>query len=255
MPKEIKKKVLQRLYIKEKKSTYTIAKILGYSHSTIQYQCKKCGIKLRPSQKGKLKGLNKTTVKNLYVKEEKSIHKIANMLNCSPSSILYRCKKYGIKLRPRMKIIKGLNKAILNRLYVKEGKSINKIAKKYACSHSVIESRCRQFGIQLRSPRRVKELTKSMLQKLYVEEGKTVREIARIIGCSREPVRIKCKQYGIPLRRPGNKMLKEINESALRKLYVEEGKAVTEIAKIFGCVVSTISQRIKRFGLKEELKM
>ena len=98
-------------------------------------------------------------------------------------------------------------------------------------------------------------MTKPVLQKLYVKEGKTVREIAKIIGCSREPVRLKCKQFGVPLRRPGNRELEEINEQALRRLYVKERKTVTEIAKIFGCVVSTISQRVKRFGLKKELGM
>ena len=255
MPKELNKKVLQIMYLNEGKSTYTIAKILEYSHSTIQYRCKKYGIKLRPSQKGKLKGLNKATVQRLYLNEQKSIHKIAKMLNCSPSSILYRCKKYEIKLRPRMKVIKGLTKSTLQRLYVKEGKSINKIAEKYSCSHSVIESRCRKHGIQLRSPKRIIGLTKSVLQELYDKEGKTVREIAKIIGCSREPVRLKCRQFGVPLRRPGNRELKEINEEALRRLYVKERKTVTEIAKIFGCVVSTISQRIKKFGLKKELGM
>ena len=255
MAKEISKKVLQRFYIKEKKSTYTIAKLLGYSHSTIQYRCKKYGIKLRPSQKGKLKGLNSEMVHRLYIKEQRSIHKIAKLLNCSPSSILYRCKKYGIELRPRMKVIKGLTKSTLHRLYVKEAKSISKIAEKFSCSHSIIESRCRQFGIQLRSPKRIKGLTKSVLQKLYVKEGKTVREIAKIIGCSREPVRLKCKQFDVPLRRPGNRELDEINKSVLRRLYVKERKTVTEIAELFGCVVSTISQRIKRFGLKKELGM
>ena len=125
----------------------------------------------------------------------------------------------------------------------------------FSCSHSVVEARCRQNGIQLRSPKRIKGLNKSVLQKLYVEEGKTIREIAKIIGCSREPVRLKCKQCAIALRRPGNRELEEINESALRRLYIKEGKGVTEIAKIFGCVVSTISQRVKRFGLKKELKI
>ena len=253
MAKELNKKLLQRLYLKEGKSTYTIAKILGYSHSTIQYRCKKYGIKLRPSQKGKLKGLNKETVKRLYLNEELSIHKIAKMLDCSPSSILYRCKKYGIKLRPRIKVIRGLSRSTLHRLYVKEEKSINKIAEKFECSHSLIESRCRQYGIQLRSPKRIKGLTKSLLQKLYAREGKTVREIAKIIGCSREPVRLKCREFGVPLRRPGNRELKEINKEALRELYVKERKTVTEIAKIFDCVVSTISQRVKFFELKKEL--
>jgi transposase-like protein len=254
MTNAISKKLLQKLYVKEGKSTYTIANLLGYSHSTIQYRCKKYGIKLRPSQKGKLKGIHRGTIYKLYVSDKKSIHKIARLLNCSPSSILYRCKKYGIKLRPRKKEIPGLNRSILYRLYVKEGRSINKIAEKFACSHSVIESRCIQNGIELRAPKRIKGLTKALLYKLYVQEEKTVRAIAKIIGCSREPIRIKCKEFGVPLRRPGNRELVEINEPVLRQLYINEGKGVTEIAKQCGCVPSTISQRIKRFGLKDELR-
>jgi transposase len=246
--KGLKKSLLQKLYVKEKKSTYTIAKILGCSHSTIRDYCKKYGIKLRPSQTGKLKGLNKATVKKLYLNEQKSINKIAKMLDCSPSSILYQCKRYGIKLRPRMKVIKGLNKSTLQRLYVKEDKSINMIAVKFKCSYSVIEYRCRKYGIQLRGRRIIKGLNNSVLQKLYVEEGKTVREIAKIIGCSREPIRLKCKQFGVLLRPPGNKRV-DIDKSTLRRLYVKEGKSMSEIAKIYGCVVSTIYNKAKKIGL------
>ncbi len=246
--KGLKKSLLQKLYVKEKKSTYTIAKILGCSHSTIRDYCKKYGIKLRPSQTGKLKGLKKATVKKLYLNEQKSIYIIAKMLNCSTSSIFYHCKRYGIKIRHRTKVIKGLNKSTLQRLYVKEGKSINKIAVKFKCSPYVIESRCRKYGIQLRGRRIIKGLNNSVLQKLYVEEGKTVREIAKIIECSREPIRLKCKQFGIPLRPTGVKRV-DIDKSTLRRLYVKEKKTFIEIAKIFNCAVSTVYNRAKSIGL------
>ena len=64
MNKGLNKEILKRLYIKEGKSTYAIAKILGCSQGTILHRCKKYGIQLRPSQQGKLKGLNKETVKS-----------------------------------------------------------------------------------------------------------------------------------------------------------------------------------------------
>jgi DNA-binding CsgD family transcriptional regulator len=223
--------------------------MFGCSSSTIKDRCKKYGIKLRPSQKGKLKGLNEETLRRLYVKEQMSMSKIARMLGCSLTSIRYRLKKYGIKIK-KMKDIKGLNKPTLHRLYVKEGKSINKIAEKFACSYGAIEFRCRRYGIQLRSPRRIKGLTKSELQKLYVKEGKTVREIAGIVGCSRDGVRYRCQQFGIPLRKPGSKKL-EIDKSTLRRLYIKEGKSGIEVADIFDCSISVISQRVKLFGLKK----
>jgi len=200
----------------------------------------------RPSQVGTLKGLNKETFKRLYITEQKSLHEIARIFKCSTTAVIYRCKRYGIKLRPRMKEIKGLNKSTLQRLYVKEGTSINKIAKMFSCSFIIIQNRCKKYGIELRKP---KELNRPLLQKLYIEEGKTIRKIAEILGCSREGVRIRCKQFGIELR-PRNRKF-EIDESTLHRLYIKEGKTLTEVAAIFGCAVSTISKRAKRLGLKK----
>ncbi len=43
----------------------------------------------------------------------------------------------------------------------------------------------------------------------------------------------------------------DIDESTLRRLYIKEGKSMPEVAKIFDCSVSVISQRVKQFGLKK----
>ena len=174
--------------------------------------------------------LDKDTLYKLYIKQGKSIHKIAKLFGCSITLVRYRCIKYGIKLRPRWKSIK-IKKSVLQKLYVNEGKSLEKIADMLSCSPITVKARCRQYGIETRGTKRIKWLKKSLLQKLYVTEGKTIREIAGIMGCSREVIRVRCKKFGIPLRRPGNRKLEEINKTALRKLYVKEGKTVTDIAK------------------------
>jgi transposase len=49
---------------------------------------------------------------------------------------------------------------------------------------------------------------------------------------------------------PGSKKVK-IDESTLRRLYVKEGKSIPEIAKAFNCGVSTVSKKVKQFGLKK----
>jgi transposase len=151
-------------------------------------------------------------------------------------------------------MIEGLKRESLERLYIIEQKSTPEIAKIYGCSPRTIQDRCRKYGIKL-SPRgrTNKWLNKSFLQKLYVKEGKTIREIAKILSCSHETVRNRCEQFGIPLKPPGGREL-EIDESTLRRLYVEEEKSINEIAKIFDCAFSTISQKVKRFGLKRSLK-
>ena len=193
-------------------------------------------------------GLNKRTLKRLYIKEGKSIHKIAKMYGCSITLVRYRCIKYGIKLRPRWKSIK-IKKSVLQKLYVKEGKSLEKIADMLSCSPSTVMARCRQYGIKTRGAKRVKGLKKSLLQKLYIREGKTIREIAGIMGCSREVIRVRCEKFGIPLRPTGSKGV-DIDKSTLRRLYVKEGKSMPEIAKIYGCAVSTISCKAEKYGIK-----
>ncbi|KPJ56039.1 MAG: hypothetical protein AMJ42_05835 [Deltaproteobacteria bacterium DG_8] len=196
-----------------------------------------------------IEGLNKETLKRLYIKEQKTTIEIAKMFGCSPFAILYRCKRNRIKLRPRGWRIKELDKSVLRRLYVKEGKSSKIIAEMFSCSPDTVLNRFREYGIPLRD-RSIKRLTKALLQRLYVKEGKTVREIAKIVGSSREVVRRKCKQFGIPLRNPGSKKI-EIDKSALRRLYVKEGKSIKKIAKIFNCSISPISKRVMLFGLKK----
>ncbi len=193
-------KALKRLYVKEAKSIYTIAAMFNCSPSTVRYWCRKYGISLRPSQKGKLKGLNSEILNRWYIKEQKSIYGIDKMLGCSTTSLLYRCKKCGIKMRPRVKEVKGLSKSTLQRIYVKEGKSTDKIAEMFSCSVLTVRNKCRKYGIKLRGSRWIRGLSKSLLQRLYIKEGKSLREIAKILGCSREVVRKRCKQFGIKLR-------------------------------------------------------
>ena len=200
-----------------------------------------------------IQGLDRDTLKRLYLKEKRSLHEIARMFGCSYFCVHYRSTKYGIKLRPktwRRKI--HLDKTVLKRLCVKEGQSSKKIAEMMSCSHATVLKRCREYGIPLKG-QRVEGITKRQLKKLYVTEGKTIRAIAKDIGCSGELIRRRCKEFGIPLRNPGTKKL-AIDAFTLRRLYVKEGMSMTAIAKLFACSVSSIYQRITLFGLKKALE-
>lgn len=166
-------------------------------------RCREYGIKTRPSNRGKLKEINRALLHKLYVTDQRSASIIAKQLNCSLSSILFRLKRFRIKIRPIRREIKGLNKTVLHRLYNKENKTIVDIANMFSCSNSLIRRIFREYGIQLRPLKRIKGLTKVLLYELYVEKGETIREIAMIEKCSYEVVRRRCKKFGIPLRQPG----------------------------------------------------
>ncbi len=197
------------------------------------------------------KELDTEAITRLYIKEKRSLRAIAEMYGLAPSTVRYRSIKYGIKLRPQAGSRRiNLNKSVLKKLYVKEGRSSKEVAAMLSCSSLTVLKRCKEYGIPLRA-QEIKGLSKALLQKLYVKEGKTIRDIAKIHGCSFEPVRKRCKQFGIPLRKPGNRIV-QIDESTLRRLYIKEGKSMVEIAKAFNCVVSTVSKKVKQFGLKKE---
>jgi DNA-binding CsgD family transcriptional regulator len=193
-----------------------------------------------------IEGLNKETLYKLYIKEGKSTYGIAKMYGCTTMTVWTRCKKYGIKTRPRWESVK-IKKSVLQKLYVKEGKSLEKIANILSCSPHTVGKRCREYGIEIR----VKRFKKSLLKKLYVTESKSTREIAKLLSCSRGTVVKRCKQLGIPLRPPGQRRV-DIDKPTLRRLYIKEGKTFTEIAKIYNCSFWTISNKVKRFGLKME---
>lgn len=248
MTKDLDKKTLTRLYVREQKTLYGIAKIFGCSTGKVYSRCKKYGINLRLSRASQLKGLNKEVLKKLYITERKPTTQIAKMFSCSPGTIWNRCRQYGIKLRPSSVKKITITKSALQKVYVKERIPVKEVEKRFSCSHTTIFQRCMQYGIPFRN-KKVEGISHEILQKLYVKERKTIREIANISGCSREVVRKRCKKFDIPLRNPGS-VIRDIDEQVLKRLYAKENKTIKEIARIFDCATYTISQRVKQFGLK-----
>ena len=192
-------------------------------------------------------GLNKEIIKRLYITEKNSTAKIAKMFGCTHITVCMRCRKYGIKLRPKSGTIEGLNKSVLQRLYIRDGKSLDEIANMFSCHPQTVRMYCKKYNIKTRGHREIKGLSKSLLHKLYAKEEKTTREIGKIIGCSYDVVRKRCREHGIPLRPTGSKRV-DIDKSTLRRLYVQEGRSAAEIAKILGCSLSRVYKGAREIG-------
>jgi len=156
---ECKKSVLLRLYVQEDKPPRKIAQMFSCTPATIRNRFRQYGIPLKDT---KVKGLNKAQLQKLYVNEGKSIHEIAKIIGCSHETVRKRCMQHGIKLRPIGNRIMGVDKSAIERLYVKEGKSLSKIAEMFSCSPPTVRSRCREYGIKTKvgRPRRIKEQVK-----------------------------------------------------------------------------------------------
>ena len=59
----------------------------------------------------------------------------------------------------------------------------------------------------------------------------------------------KCREYGIKLR-PGGTIIKFLNKSVLKRLYIVECKSIKEIAEMFSCSYATIRHRCNEYGIK-----
>ena len=140
----IKKSVLQKLYVKERKLLNELKGIFSCSITTILARCKEYGIPLRSPR---IEGITHEILQKLYVKEGKTVREIAKILGCSREVVRERCKKFGIPLRNPGTEISKIDEATLRRLYVKEKKGVNEIARIIGCSASTILKRVRQFGL------------------------------------------------------------------------------------------------------------
>ena len=102
---------------------------------------------------------------------------------------------------------KALNKKMLKQLYIKEGKSLAKIAEILSCSSPTVRNRCVEYGIPIREPRNSHRGDKALrtvffdqdqLEKLDRLAAKTRVPKAVYI---REAVDLALKKYESPSKR------------------------------------------------------
>jgi len=195
MIQDLDKATLTRLYLKEKRSTRAIAQMAGCSPTKVRYRCIKYGIKLRANTWNRKIHLKKSVLMRLYVKENKSLRKVAEILSCSSETVIKRCKEHDIPLRSQR--IEGLTKPLLRKCYLKEGKTTREIAKEMGCSANLIRIKCKKLGIPLRNPGTKKiEMDESRLKRLYFEEEKCMYEIANLLNCSAGVISRRIKRLG-----------------------------------------------------------
>lgn len=82
----------------------------------------------------------------------------------------------------------------------------------------------------------------------YLDEGLSFEACADHFGCSSSTIENRLHQYDIPTRPTGSDPV-EISESELRELYVESGLSTVDIAEMYDCHNSTISNKLKEHGI------
>jgi hypothetical protein len=144
---EITKEALEELYVRQKLSTYAIAKRYNCWDTTICSKLKAFGIKRRNSKKKKI--FPRELLEELYLNKKYSISRIAKELGCGHATIWHRLEEYNIPKR-RLKRYQ-IGQQELHHLYLNKKFSQSRIAKLLDCSPWVISNKLNKFELQKRN--------------------------------------------------------------------------------------------------------
>jgi len=98
----------------------------------------------------------------------------------------------------------------------------------------------------------IDEIDCDVIKQMSVELNMTYEEMAGELNCSVSKIKdmmYKCRKY----KKRGPEKIYDIPPEELKKL-LEEGKTRKEIAKHFGCSVSCLNKRIRRYRFNNELE-
>jgi len=147
-----------------------------------------------------------------YVVENKSLKEVGEYFGCSVTTISRYLDRYNIPRRNRYALYKerchpphnkyDIKKEFLLEEYVKNDKTIDKVAKEYGCAPSVICANLKAFGIKAKPKNSKKFLNlikKEELEKRYLD-AESYEDLARYFGVSISTITKYLNYYNIPLR-------------------------------------------------------
>lgn len=140
-------------------------------------------------------------------------------------------------------------------LLYQQNKTLEEVGKILGISRQAVQQRLIIAGVERRYPYKFAGITKTVLTNLYIKQGLSTAQISQKIGCSRETIAKYLRRYGIKLRSPSDALkLKvknpDLTEEKLRQLYFEEGKTMTEIARLTRYSQARISELFSKYELK-----
>ena len=242
---EIPRDVLERLYVKEGKTAYGIAKELNVKANVVYSRLREYGIPIRTRRIDIPKG----TLERLYIKERKAATKIAEELDIPANVVYTRLREYGIARRNRRI---DLPAKVLEQKYTVEKKTAAEIAEELGVNASLVNANLHRAGIPVRPTNNKPRVTipKEDLVRMYQNEGLTISDIGRKLGCQPSIVWQRLKKYNIPRRNSGTISRTIITKEALQRLYVDEGKSAAKIAREMGCSDITVLNRLREYGFE-----
>jgi len=89
-----------------------------------------------------------------------------------------------------------------------------------------------------------------VLKELYIKQEKSLSEIAAHLGCSKQTVLNWIEKFGIETRNTAKEDAEYRDKKTLRRLYVDKGMSLNEVADEIGCAKQTVSKYMKKYGIE-----
>ena len=243
---EIPKDVLERLYVKERRSAYDIAKELDVKSNVVYSRLREYSIPIRTYR---VDITQETPWNDCTLRNASRRWRSPGSLDSMPAWCTAGCAEHGIATRTRRI---DLPVKVLEQKYLVEKKTAADIAKELDVDASLVINNLHRADIPVRptnnKPRVI--IPKEDLVRMYEKEGLTASDIGRKLGCHYSVVWRYLKKYGIPRRNSGTISRTIIAKETLRRMYVEEQKSPAMIAREMGCSDSVVRNKLKEYGFE-----
>ncbi len=260
--RKLTKEELEEEYLRQRKTTYQIAKEVGVKPCTIREWMRKFSIPRRnrfESLYGNITKPTKEQLEQLYIHEKKNTREIGEEFGVSNTLVGKWLKEYGFELRwgskAKLPNVEKPSKKELEKLYVEQERTTTQIANLFNVSASTIGHWLKENKISTRNSSEVQlpkgfiKPSKEELEKDYITNRKNIKDISTNLGVSEPAVRSWLLNYGISIRSYSEARLpigiSKPTEKQLRQWYVEEKKSANQIANMLGVSNVTIGLWLK----------
>lgn len=232
----IPEQLLAQLYVKEKLSSWAIAKQLHCSQDTIVRRLHEYGIPIR----NRKLTLPMDEVISLYEKGL-GVKQLAERYQCSHTTLANRLRSAGVLKSVKMpsdnRLSSGLERKIV-KLY-KGGQSANQIARDLKLSRWLVLAALRRLRIPIRNSNKRIAVNVDELAYLYKIHGYSTTDLEAIYHVKAGTIGERLKERGIKLR--GHNL--SINTFEVCHRYAQ-GESPLQIAEHFGCSYTAVRRRL-----------
>lgn len=245
---EIDRDVLYDLYITQNMSAKQIGTIVGASKATIQSKLVKYGIVkdkkdiLKTIHKDDKYYMDKDTIYDLYITQNKSVEEVAKILDVSKDTILRRLKKYQIK-KDRSNVQLQIEKRNLEKYGVEYSTQFEEIKEKIKKTN--LEKYGAEYPLQSKEIR--DKISISNLEKYGVENPFQFEEVKEKIK------KVNLEKYGVEHVMYSEQVKEKLKQTNLEKYGVENPAQVDEVKEkmVSSLLNNNFPNVIKYFANKE----